>query len=151
MMNILNTGLPVLADNINHIQRFLAVRLLAPAHHHPGQHITCALVQRPFHQNKRGLGSRKVALKRTVLCIPVPLMDKGRCDHLHEDRFSTAVPQGNQCALPIKMKTFVADPDRIVVIIHIDQPHGIDLTHPPSPPVCASPVYSCSGSAGSSP
>ncbi len=86
MMDILQTRLPVFADECHHVQPLvvLRLRLLAPADHHPGQYISRPLVQHPFHQDKRRPAGGKIALKRPVFGIPIPLVYKGRRYHLHQ-------------------------------------------------------------------
>ncbi len=153
MMDILDTRFPVLADEIDHLKALSAslAHILAPSYHHSCQHIAGAAVQNPFHQDKRRFIRGKITLKRPVFRIPVSLMHKRRRHHLHQHRLTASVSEGQQGTLAVQMKTFVTDTDRIVVVVHINQSDGIDLTHLPSPPVPAAPCDNCSDSAGSSP
>ncbi len=103
--------------------------LLAPADHHPGQHVASPLVQLPFHQNERGLVGGKIAGKRAVLGILVPPVDERRHHHLHQNGLSSAVSQRQEGALPMQLKGLVADADGIVVIIQINQTDCVYLAH----------------------
>ena len=93
-MDILNAGLPVFTDDVDHLQ-ILPVplsRLLAPSHHHPRKDIACPAVQCPLHKDKRGLIRGKIALERPVFCIPVSLMHERSRQHLDKHGFPASVP-----------------------------------------------------------
>jgi len=54
---------------------------------------------------------------------------KWRHHHLYQHGLSAAVSQGQKRALPMELKGFVTDADGVIVVIQIDQPNGIYLTH----------------------
>ena len=131
VVKILDAGFPVLADDIDHL-KILCVPLsclLAPSHHHPGKYIACPAVQHPFHKDKRRLIRGKITLERPVFCIPVSLMHERSCQHLDKHGFTASVPKGQKRTLAVQMKALVADTDRIVIIIYIDQPDRLNLAH----------------------
>ena len=67
------------------------------------------------------------------------------------EEIPTAVLQRDQCAFSIKVQSFIADTVCIVIIIHVEQTHCINLTHLLPPPVLSEPAGNCSGSEDSSP
>ena len=153
MINILLTARPVFRNEINHLQLILAFlgNLLTSADHHSCQHISRTLVQLPFHQNKCRLAGGKIAGKRAILRILVSPVHKGRRNHLHQHRLSSAVSKGQQRALPVKLKGLVTDSDGIVIVIQINQTNSIYFTQLPVPPALSSPAENDSDSADSSP
>ncbi len=136
MAQILDAGLLVFADQGRDLQLLIRLPacLLAPPDHQARRHISSAVVQRPLNQYKGRLCGGEIVRKRAILHVAVALMDKRRKKHLHQHALSASVAQRKQGALAAKLKALVADTDRIVVIIHINQANCLYFTHPPAPP-----------------
>ena len=75
----------------------------------------------------------KRQLKGPVLGITVALMHERRRHHLHQHRFTASVSQGQKRTLSIQMKGFITDFYGIIIIVQINQPDCIYLTHSTSP------------------
>ena len=136
MMYVLRARRPVLAEEVDDLKRLARVDILAAAHHHARQQAAAALLQLPFDEDEGRLRRAEIAGERPVLHIAEAPLHEGRTEHLHEDGLAAAVLQGDQRALAVEVHRFVADADRVMVVIDIDQPHRADLAHrlpPPAP------------------